>query len=33
MAFKNEHIFSTNTQNPCLMDSDIPSLEDAPSDP
>ncbi len=32
MAFKNEHIFSTNTQNPCLMDSDIPSLEDAPSE-
>lgn len=32
MSFKNEHIFSTNTQNPCLMDSDIPSLEDAPSD-
>lgn len=32
MAFKNEHIFATNTQNPCLMDSDIPSLEDAPSE-
>ena len=32
MTFKNEHIFTTATQNPCLMDSDIPSLEDAPTD-
>ena len=32
MSFRNEHIFSTNTQNPCVMDSDIPSIEGAPSE-
>lgn len=32
MAFSNENTFKTATQNDCLMDSDIPSLDGSPSD-
>lgn len=27
MTFRNDHIFTTGTQNPCVMDSDIPDIE------
>lgn len=32
MTFRNDHIFTTGTQNPCLMDSDAPNLGGAPSE-
>lgn len=32
MTFRNDRIFTTGTQNPCLMDSDIPDLGDTPTE-
>lgn len=32
MSFNNSNLFNTTTQNPCLMDSDIPNIENAPTD-
>lgn len=32
MTFRNDHIFATGTQNPCVMDSDIPDIEGSPTE-
>lgn len=32
MTFRNDHIFTTGTQNPCVMDSDIPDIEGSPTE-
>ena len=32
MTFRNDHIFTTGTQNHCLMDSDIPDIEGSPTE-
>lgn len=32
MTFRNDPIFTTGTQNPCVMDSDIPDIEGSPTE-
>lgn len=32
MTFRNDHIFTTGTQNPCVMDSNIPDIEGSPTE-
>lgn len=32
MTFRNDHIFTTGTQNPCVMGSDIPDIEGSPTE-
>lgn len=32
MTFRNDHIFTTGTQSPCVMDSDIPDIEGSPTE-
>ena len=32
MTFRDDHIFTTGTQNPCVMGSDIPDIEGSPTE-